>query len=68
MSQHIVEFEWCNKCKFGKQSEEEHPCYLCLDEPVKEDSKKPVYFVEDTTGNNKKTRYGRKEKRDARQH
>ena len=65
MSVHIVEFEeWCNKCKFGKQGEEEHPCYLCLDEPVNDDSKKPVYFVAGET--KKKERYGRKEKTDAR--
>ena len=65
MSEHIVEFEnWCKKCKFGKQDEEEHPCYLCLDEPVNIDSKKPVYYVEGDT--KKKERYGRKEKTDTR--
>lgn len=63
---HIVEFEWCKSCKFGKQGEEEHPCYLCLDEPVNVDSKRPVYYVEDTGTNKKQERYGRKEKRDAR--
>lgn len=61
---HIVEFEWCKTCKFGKQDEEDHPCYLCLDEPVNIDSKKPVYYVEGD--NKKKERYGRKEKADAR--
>ena len=62
---HIVEFEnWCKTCKFGKQEEEDHPCYLCLDEPVNIDSKKPVYYVEGET--KKKERYGRKEKTDAR--
>ena len=62
---HLVEFEnWCKTCKFGKQGEEEHPCYLCLDEPVNDDSKKPVYYVEGDT--KKKERYGRKEKNDAR--
>lgn len=64
--QHIVNFEWCKTCKFGKQDEEEHPCYLCLDEPVKEDGRKPVYYVEEKNTNKKKKRYGRKEKNDAR--
>ena len=62
---HLVEFEnWCKTCKFGKQEEEDHPCYLCLDEPVNDDRKKPVYYVEGE--NKKKERYGRKEKADAR--
>ena len=66
MSQHIVEYEkWCKTCKFGKQDEEAHPCYLCLDEPVNIDSHKPVYYVEDNN-TKKKERYGRKEKADAR--
>lgn len=43
---HIVEFEWCKDCKYGKQDEEAYPCYECLDEPVKEDGKRPVFFVE----------------------
>lgn len=60
MSQHIVEFEnWCNKCKYYKKDEEDNPCYLCLDEPVNEDSKRPVYYVEDTIK--------KKEKKNARQ-
>jgi len=62
---HIVEFEWCKKCKYGKQDEEEYPCSECLDEPVKEDGKKPVFFTEGDTVK-KKERYGRKEKKDAR--
>lgn len=43
---HIVDYhEWCDKCKFGKQDEDEYPCYECLLEPVKEDGKRPVYWV-----------------------
>lgn len=52
---HIVEFEnWCSKCKHYKKDEEDNPCYLCLDEPVNEDSKKPVYYAEDTKKKEKK--------------
>lgn len=44
---HIVEFEnWCKNCKYKDNQEEDNPCYLCLDEPVNEDSKRPVYFKE----------------------
>ena len=43
---HIVNFEWCKDCKYGKQDEESDPCDRCLDEPAKEDGTRPVYFVE----------------------
>lgn len=62
---HIVEFEWCKSCKYGKQDEEEYPCCECLDEPIKEDGKRPIFYVEGDTAK-KKERYGRKEKKDAR--
>ena len=64
---HIVEFEWCKNCKFGKQDEESDPCYLCLDEPVKEDGKRPVYFVESDEYRKRKEKEKKKEvKKDAR--
>lgn len=44
---HIVEFEWCKTCKNWKKDEDDEPCCDCLAEPVKDDGKKPVYYVED---------------------
>lgn len=42
----IVDFnEYCSKCKFFKTPENEEPCDACLDEPVNEDSAKPVKFT-----------------------
>lgn len=52
---HIVEYEkWCNTCKFRNKNEDEEPCDMCLSEPVKEDGKRPVYYVEDKNLNKKK--------------
>lgn len=43
----IVEFEkYCKKCKHYKLKETKDPCNNCLDEPVNDDSRKPVYFEE----------------------
>lgn len=41
----IVEFhEWCKKCVHYSKSESEDPCWECLDEPVNEDSRRPVNY------------------------
>lgn len=48
MAQKIVEFvEYCHKCKHAETPENESPCWECLDEPVNEDSHKPINFVEE---------------------
>ena len=42
---HIADFEqYCKKCKHKDISETEDPCNDCLDEPVNENSRKPVNF------------------------
>ena len=53
---HIVQFdEYCKKCAYYKRSESEDPCWECLDNPVNEDSRRPVNFKE-----NKKSKKERK--------
>ena len=43
---HIIEYEqYCKDCKFNKQDEDDYPCYECVGTPVKEDGKRPVYWV-----------------------
>lgn len=45
MADKIVEFEvWCHKCKYAMQDEQEPPCDTCLEEPVNDDSYRPVCF------------------------
>lgn len=42
---HEVNFqEWCPKCEHFKRAEHEDPCHDCLNEPVNDDSRKPVMF------------------------
>lgn len=36
--------KYCKKCKHRDKHESEDPCWDCLDQPVNEDSKKPIYF------------------------
>ena len=44
--QHIVDFgSFCRKCLHWTKSEHEEPCNSCLNEPVNDNSKKPVNFV-----------------------
>lgn len=38
--------EWCPKCEHFKLAEHEDPCHDCLNEPVNDDSRKPVMFKE----------------------
>lgn len=55
MNFHIVEFEqYCPKCKHYEKSAAESPCWECLDQPVNEDSKRPLYFEEGETKSQKK--------------
>lgn len=43
----FVDFEaWCPKCKHEKTSEIDLPCRECLDEPVNQNSTKPVRWEE----------------------
>ena len=42
---HEVNFhEWCPKCEHFKLAEREDPCHDCLNEPVNDDSRKPIMF------------------------
>lgn len=44
---HEVNFqEWCPKCEHYKLKECEDPCHDCLNQPVNDDSRKPVMFKE----------------------
>ena len=38
--------EFCPRCEFEKNAENEAPCDQCLEEPVNENSHKPVRFIE----------------------
>jgi len=38
---------WCKKCKHRRKKENEDPCWECLDEPMNENSHKPLYFEEE---------------------
>ena len=39
----IVDFEkWCKSCIHENEKEVNEPCNFCLDNPVNEDSRKPV--------------------------
>lgn len=43
----IVDFEkWCATCKHQTDEETEEPCNTCLDNPVNEDSRKPICWEE----------------------
>lgn len=47
MSCKIVEFDkYCDRCKYKDNPAVEDPCNECLDNPVNEDSYKPVKFEE----------------------
>lgn len=44
---HEVDFhEWCPKCEHFKLEESKDPCHDCLNQPVNDDSRKPVMFKE----------------------
>lgn len=45
----IVDFEkYCKTCRYYETEETEDPCNECLTEPVREDSRKPAKYIEDT--------------------
>ena len=45
----IVDFEkYCKTCRYYETNETEDPCNECLTEPVREDSRKPAKYSEDT--------------------
>ena len=44
--QKIVEFEWCQSCEHCNLQDYEDPCNDCLDEPMNEDSRRPVFYKE----------------------
>jgi len=56
---HEVNFyEWCPKCEHFKLAEHEDPCHDCLNQPVNDDSRKPVEFKEGSSGEGKKSKLG----------
>lgn len=49
MEKEVYFGDYCKTCKYEKSLESEDPCYDCLNEPVNEDSHKPVCW-EDKNG------------------
>ena len=48
---HLVEFDkYCKTCKFRekKKKKGEEPCNECLNNPINQDSRKPVNYKEDS--------------------
>lgn len=48
--------EYCEKCLHFEKNDDEEPCCDCLEEPVAENSHKPVKFVSKNGENNAKNR------------
>ena len=47
MAEKEVYFDkYCELCKHKDKPESDSPCWECLDEPVNDDSHKPLYFKE----------------------
>ena len=45
--EHLVDFEkYCGRCVNRDKAENQEPCDDCLEVSAKEDSRKPVHFVE----------------------
>lgn len=40
----IVDFTYCDHCKFKDYPEEALPCHECLNQPVNTDSQRPLNF------------------------
>lgn len=59
---HEVNFqEWCPKCEHYKIEEREDPCHDCLNQPVNDDSRKPVMFkAADGKNNDEQGKTGRR--------
>ena len=49
LEQHIVEYEkYCPKCKHKTVDPIREPCNTCLDESIRDNSKRPLKFEENT--------------------
>lgn len=46
MEKEVYFGDYCKTCKHEKVSEQDDPCYDCLDSPVNEDSHKPIRWEE----------------------
>lgn len=46
MEKEVYFGDYCKTCKHEKVSEQDDPCYDCLNNPVNEDSHKPVRWEE----------------------
>ncbi len=46
-TQMMVRYDkWCDRCKHRDIPENDDPCEQCLDNPINENSEKPIYFEE----------------------
>jgi hypothetical protein len=50
---HVNYDKYCEKCKYFKQPDYEDPCDECMDNPVNQDSYKPIKFEEKEHGTGK---------------
>ena len=46
MEKEVYFGEYCKTCKYEKLSEQDDPCYDCLNNPINEDSHKPIRWEE----------------------
>lgn len=46
MEKEVYFGDYCKTCKYEKVSEQDDPCYDCLNNPVNEDSHKPIRWEE----------------------
>lgn len=46
MEKEVYFGDYCKTCKHEKVSEQDDPCYDCLNNPVNEDSHKPIRWEE----------------------
>ena len=47
LEQHIVEYhKYCSRCKHENTDAIEEPCNTCLDEHIRDNSKRPLNFEE----------------------
>ena len=65
MNRHIVEYEkYCNKCLYSNKPDTEDPCDECLNNPINEDTRRPVNFKEDPNAKDSKKTTRRTDRRD----
>lgn len=50
MTNHIVDFTYCNSCVHKDKGENEDPCWDCLTVSSNEDSKRPISYKEAKKG------------------